>query len=123
MDAAGNVNASKLGGLTVGPGGFVDIADNARTVVFCGAFEAKGADLRPGNGRLAVHRHGAIAKFVQEVAQITFSGTQALARGQTVRYVTERAVFTLTGAGCGWTRSRPASTWKPTFWRAWRSAR
>ena len=99
VDAAGNVNASKLGGLTVGPGGFVDIADNARTVVFCGAFEAKGADLRPGGGRLAVHRHGAIAKFVQEVAQITFSGTQALARGQTVRYVTERAVFTLTGAG------------------------
>ena len=99
VDAAGNVNASKLGGLTVGPGGFVDIADNARTVVFCGTFEAKGADVRPGNGRLAVHRHGAIAKFVREVAQVTFSGTQATARGQTVRFVTERAVFTLTAGG------------------------
>ena len=99
VDAAGNVNASKLGGLTVGPGGFVDIADNARTVVFCGTFEAKGADLRPGGGRLAVHRHGAVTKFVREVAQITFSGAQAMARGQTVRFVTERAVFTLTGAG------------------------
>ena len=99
VDAAGNVNASKLGGLTVGPGGFVDIADNARTVVFCGTFEAKGADVRPGGGRLAVHRHGAITKFVREVAQITFSGSQAMARGQTVRFVTERAVFTLTGEG------------------------
>ena len=99
VDAAGNVNASKLGGLTVGPGGFVDIADNARSVIFCGTFEAKGADLRPGNGRLAVHRHGAIAKFVQQVAQITFSGVEAAARGQVVRYVTERAVFTLTPEG------------------------
>ena len=99
VDAAGNVNASKLGGLTVGPGGFVDIADNARSVIFCGTFEAKGADLRPGNGRLAVRRHGTIAKFVRRVAQITFSGVEAAARGQVVRYVTERAVFTLTPDG------------------------
>ena len=99
VDAAGNVNASKLGGLTVGPGGFVDIGDNARTVIFCGTFEAKGADLHPGGGRLAVRRHGSIAKFVHQVAQITFSGIQAAARGQTVRYVTERAVFTLTAEG------------------------
>ena len=99
VDAAGNVNASKLGGLTVGPGGFVDIADNARSVIFCGTFEAKGADLRPGSGRLAVHRHGAIAKFVRQVTQITFSGVEAAARGQVVRYVTERAVFTLTPEG------------------------
>ena len=99
VDAAGNVNASKIGGLTVGPGGFVDIADNARSVIFCGTFEAKGADLRPGNGRLAVHRHGTIAKFVRQVAQITFSGVEATARGQEVRYVTERAVFTLTPEG------------------------
>ena len=46
-----------------------------------------------------MHRHGSIAKFVHQVAQITFSGTQATARGQTVRYVPERAVFTLTAEG------------------------
>ena len=52
FDAAGNVNASKLGGVPVGPGGFIDIAQNARKVVFCGTFDAKGAEVRFGDGRL-----------------------------------------------------------------------
>ena len=95
LDAAGNVNASKLGGLTVGPGGFLDIAQNARKVVFCGAFEAKGAEVATGEGRVEVRRPGAIKKFVSEVAQITFSGAQAMRAGQEVVAVTERAVFRL----------------------------
>ena len=43
LDALGNVNVSMLDGITVGPGGFIDIAQNGRKVVFCGTFEAKGA--------------------------------------------------------------------------------
>ncbi|HEY1244916.1 MAG TPA: CoA-transferase [Hyphomicrobiaceae bacterium] len=99
IDAAGNVNVSKLGGVTVGPGGFIDIAQNAKKVVFCGTFDAKGTELEIGAGRLAIRRHGEVAKLVEKVEQITFSGRQALKRGQEVVYVTERAVFRLTGQG------------------------
>jgi len=99
IDATGNVNVSKLGGLPVGPGGFIDIAQNARKVVFCGTFEAKGARLATGDGHCRIERHGEIRKLVRAVDQITFSGVQALRQGQDVVYVTERAVFRLTPEG------------------------
>ena len=99
FDAEGNVNVSKLGGLTVGPGGFIDIAQNARKVVFCGAFDAKGSEVAFEGERVSVRRHGAIRKLVRAVDQITFSGAEALRRGQEVLYVTERAVLRLTRDG------------------------
>ncbi|NDP41302.1 MAG: acyl CoA:acetate/3-ketoacid CoA transferase, partial [Aromatoleum sp.] len=99
IDAAGNVNVSKLAGLPVGPGGFIDIAQNARKVVFCGTFDTKGTVLSTGDGRLSIDRHGDVRKLVQHVDQITFSGSQALRQGQEVVYVTERAVFRLTAHG------------------------
>ena len=99
MDAAGNVNVSKLAGNTVGPGGFIDIAQNARTVVFCGTFDTGGTKLETGDGKMRVVTHGRIAKLVETVDQITFSGEQALVRGQHVVYVTERAVFELRDDG------------------------
>ena len=99
MDACGNVNVSRLGGTTVGPGGFIDIAQNARKVVFCGTFEAKGAAYAINNKRISIERYGQVRKLVQAVDQITFSGQQALASGQQVLCVTERAVFELTEVG------------------------
>jgi propionate CoA-transferase len=99
IDAAGNVNVSKLQGVTVGPGGFMDIAQNAKKLVFCGTFEARGASLEVGGGRLRVVRPGEIRKLVPRVAQITWSGPQAVRSGQEVVYVTERAVFRLGEGG------------------------
>lgn len=99
IDAAGNVNVSKLAGNTVGPGGFIDIAQNAHTVIFCGTFDTGGTQLEIGQGRLEIVTHGRIAKLVRQVDQITFSGVQARAQGQRVIYVTERAVFELTREG------------------------
>jgi len=99
FDEQGNVNVSKLGGLTVGPGGFIDIAQNARKVVFCGTFAAKGVKLATGDGRLQVLQQGQVQKLVKQVEQITFSGPQSLLRGQTALYLTERANFRLTAAG------------------------
>ena len=98
-DAKGHVNVSKLGGLPVGPGGFIDIAQNARKVVFCGTFDTKGTEIATGDGKLLVTRQGAVRKLVKQVEQITFSGSVALARGQQALYVTERAVFRLTPQG------------------------
>jgi propionate CoA-transferase len=99
IDQAGNVNVSKLRGVTVGPGGFMDIAQNARKVVFCGTFDTKGTKLELGGGRLRIARHGEVRKLVTAVEQITWSGPQALRRGQEVLYVTERAVFRLAPEG------------------------
>ena len=90
---------SKLAGLPVGPGGFIDIAQNARKVVFCGTFDTKRADIATGDGRLAIARHGDVRKLVARVDQITFSGPQASKQRQEVVYVTERAVFRLTADG------------------------
>lgn len=99
FDAEGSVNVSKLGGLTVGPGGFIDIAQNARKVVFCGTLAAKGVQLATGDGRMRVLQQGGVKKLVQKVEQITFSGPQGLVRQQEVLYLTERASFRLTPAG------------------------
>jgi propionate CoA-transferase len=99
FDAVGNVNVSKLGGTTVGPGGFMDIAQNAKKVVFCGTFDTKGAKVALGPNGVSVVRQGAVRKLVRDVEQITYSATEALKRGHQAVFVTERAVFTLTSEG------------------------
>jgi acyl CoA:acetate/3-ketoacid CoA transferase len=99
MDKAGNVNVSHFGGQISGPGGFIDISQGARKVVFCGSFDAKGAKFALSAGILSILKHGQVAKLVDQVAGVTFSGREALTRGQSVRYITERAVFELTPQG------------------------
>jgi acyl CoA:acetate/3-ketoacid CoA transferase len=98
-DRHGNVNVSHLGRDFIGPGGFIDITQNAKKVVFCGTFDTKGTRLDLGGGGVRILEPGKIRKFVHEVAGVTFSGHQAVERGQTVLYVTERAVFALTPEG------------------------
>lgn len=95
MDRHGNVNVSRYGGVLQGSGGFVDIAQTARTIVFCGTFTAGGLSSRVVDAAIAIDREGDTRKFVADVDQITFSGPQALRRGQRVIVVTERAVFEL----------------------------
>ena len=91
----------------MGPGGFIDIAQNAKKVVFCGTFDAKGTHLDIREGRLHISKHGEVVKFVKDVEQITFSGKEALLRCQEVVYVTERAVFQLTQQGVTLTEIAP----------------
>ncbi len=95
VDFSGNVNVSKFGIKTVGCGGFIDITQPARTVVFLGTFTSKGLQVDVSNGAIRIVEEGRVRKFVNQVNQITFSGSYARSVGQRVIYVTERAVFEL----------------------------
>lgn len=99
IDRHGNVNVSRFGDRIVGPGGFMNIAQGARMVVFCGTFTAKGLVISAADGALKIEREGGVPKFVADAEEVTFSGPIALARGQRVLVVTERAVFELTRDG------------------------
>lgn len=99
IDAAGNVNVSKFNGIVPGCGGFIDITHRTRKLVFCGSFSAGGADIAAVDGGLAIRREGKFSKFVPQVEQVTFNGQEALRKGQSVLYVTERAVFSLQADG------------------------
>lgn len=99
VDAEGNVNVSSFAGRFAGVGGFMNIAQSARRVIFCCTFRAGDTEIAVENGALRILREGRHAKFVERVQQVCFHGPSALARGQRIQFVTERAVFELTPGG------------------------
>lgn len=99
IDEKGNVNVSKFGPKFAGCGGFINITQNAKRVVFCTTFTASGIKTEAKDGRLKIVEEGRARKFVKQVQQVTFSGDYALKKGTEVTYVTERGVFKLTPEG------------------------
>jgi propionate CoA-transferase len=99
VDAAGNANVSRFGGRIVGPGGFINISQNAKCVIFSGTFTAGKSEIEFSGGKLRIVRDGSAQKLVPNVEQITYSGKYGRERGQRTLYVTERAVFQLGEAG------------------------
>jgi propionate CoA-transferase len=99
VDQSGNVNISRFAGRIIGIGGFINISQNARKVVFAGTFTAGGLAVAAEDGQLKIVNEGKHRKFVAELGQLTFNAGYARDSQHEALYVTERAVFELGPSG------------------------
>jgi len=106
-DSQGNVNASRFSGRVSGCGGFINISQNSKKVVFVGTFASGGLKTQIEDGNLRIEAEGKFRKFVDSVGQVTFSGKRAGREGRKVLYVTERCVFVLREDGLELTEIAP----------------
>ncbi|MGH7146203.1 MAG: acyl CoA:acetate/3-ketoacid CoA transferase [Planctomycetota bacterium] len=95
IDPEGNVNVSRFGPRVAGIGGFVNISQAARKVVFCLGFTAGGMRAKFDGGKVVIASEGRERKFLKTIEQVSFSAAEARKRGQEVLFVTERCVFAL----------------------------
>ncbi|MGB3427471.1 MAG: acyl CoA:acetate/3-ketoacid CoA transferase [Burkholderiaceae bacterium] len=98
-DREGNLNVSKFGPRLAGAGGFINISQSAKSVVFVGTFTAGDLQVVVEDGKLRLLNDIGPRKFVHAVEHRTFAGSEAVRRGQPVLFVTERCVFRLAPEG------------------------
>lgn len=93
VDSQGSVNVSRFNGRIIGPGGFPNISQNAKKVIFSGTLTAGGLDISWPKGRTSINNEGRYPKFIDQLEQITYNGDFGWERGQEILFITERAVF------------------------------
>jgi propionate CoA-transferase len=93
VDREGSVNVSRFGDKVIGIGGFQNIAQNAKKVIFSGTFTAGGLEIAWPDGQTQILKEGRSPKFVSELQQVSYSGRYAEELGQEALFITERAVF------------------------------
>src|SRR6185436_11252885 len=99
VDAEGNVNVSRFGDRIIGVGGFINIAQNAKCVVFGGTLTAGDLDIAWEAGKTVIRKEGRHRKFVPNLEQVCYSAEIGRAKGQVTLFVTERAVFRVGAEG------------------------
>ena len=107
VDARGNVNVTRFGDRNDGAGGFIEITQNAKRIVFSGTLTGRGLKGDVGGGRLTITSEGGIRKFVPEVNQISYNAAFGQERGQDTMFVSERAVLRMTPDGITVTELAP----------------
>jgi propionate CoA-transferase len=93
VDAAGSVNVSRFNGRIIGVGGFINISQHAKKVIFSGTFTAGNVEIAWPDGKTVITKEGKFKKFVSQLEQVSYNGAFAQERGQEALYITERAVF------------------------------
>ena len=99
VDRFGNCNGHYAPGKLSGIGGFANISQATKKVVFCLTFTAKGLEGDFDGERVTIRKEGSIPKFVPEVDSLSFSVKNAEKNHQDVMYITERCVFRLAPGG------------------------
>ena len=95
IDSRSNINVSRFGDRIGGCGGFIDITQSTKKIVFCGTMTAGGLEISTKDGKLNIDKEGRNIKFKNEIEEVTFSAEESLKLGQDVIFVTERCVFSL----------------------------
>ena len=112
VDADGNVNVTRFGDRNDGAGGFINITQNAKRLIFSGTLTGGGLKVAIVDGRVRIEREGTVRKFVPKVGQISYNGRRGQERDQSVTFVTERAVLRMTADGMVMTEIAPGARLK-----------